>query len=247
MTDRKDKNYQYLLQNRTIKIIFYQGVKTRIAAPLINRYLDVQPEGLNNIPNGPCIIVSHHCLYFDSSVIGVTIGRKIHGWIDEDAFSKPGLGPLCNLLEQVPVKTGGQASREDYRRTKEMSIMWLKNTNDLVALTNDGASRYLFDENGNILDLSSRINHSGAASLGMEANVPIVPTAAWIPEKHQKKLFVSKGMESIRYMERNKKIPYRFYFSEPINPSDYSNKKDLQKDIRERQIEACKKLSNKCI
>ncbi len=192
--------------------------KTRVVSPLINRYLDIRAEGLNNIPDGPCIIVTHHCLYFDSSVIGVTLERKIHGWIDEDAFSKPGLKFLCNLLEQIPVKTGGQASREDYRKTKEMSLMWLRNTNDLVGLTNDGASKYLFDENGNILDLSSRMNHSGAASLGMEANVPIIPTASWVPEKHQKELFVSKGLESIRYMERNKRIPYLFLFLRTYKP-----------------------------
>ena len=247
MTGEKDRNYQYLLQNIKIKISFYHWLRNTIASPLINRFLDIRAEGLENIPKESCIIVTHHCLYFDSSVIGITIKRKIHGWIDEDAFSKPGLGRLCNLLEQVPVKTGGQASREDYRKTKEMSIMWLKNTNDLVALTNDGASRYLFDENGNILDLSSRMNHSGAASLAMEANVSVIPTASWIPEKHHKELFVSKGLESIRYMERNKKIPYLFFFSKPISPSEYQNKKDLKEDIRKRQLEAHQKLSNKCV
>ena len=247
MTEEKDKNYQYLLRNRKIKIAFYFWFKKIVIGSVINRYLDIRAEGLNNIPDGPCIIVTHHCLYFDSSVIGVTLERKTHGWIDEDAFSKPGLRFLCNFLEQIPVKTGGQASREDYRKTKEMSLAWLRNTNELVGLTNDGASKYLFDENGNIRDLSSRINHSGAASLGMEANVPIIPTASWVPEKHRKELFVSNGLKSIRYMERNKRIPYLFFFSEPINPSEYQNKKDLKEDIRKRQLESYEKLINKRI
>ncbi len=247
MADKRKIDYRYLLKNRKIKIAFYYWFKKRILGPVINRYLDIRAEGLNNIPDGPCIIVTHHCLYFDSSVIGVTLERKTHGWIDEDAFSKPGLRTLCNLLEQIPVKTGGQASREDYRRTKEMSLMWLRNTDGFVGLTNDGASRYLFDENGNIKDLFSRMNHSGAASLGIEANVPIVPTASWVPEEHQKELFVSKGLKSIRYMERNKRIPYLFFFSEPINPSEYRNKKDLKEDIRKRQLESYQKLSDKCI
>ncbi len=242
-----EENYRSLTRNRKIKIAFYDWFRDRIVSPLINRFLDIQAIGLENIPKESCIIVTHHCLYFDSSVIGVTVKRKIHGWIDEDAFSKPGLGKLCNFLEQVSVKTGGQASREDYKKTKEISIMWLKNTNDLVALTNDGASRYLFDENGNILELSSRMNHSGAASLAMEANVPIIPTASWIPEKHQKELFVSKGLDSIKYMERNKRIPYIFFFCEPLNPCEYTNKKDLKEDIRKKQLEAHQELLNKNI
>ncbi len=247
MPDKKDKNYKYLLRNRKLKIAFYYWFKKNIIGTLVNRYIDVQSEGLDNIPEGPCILVTHHCLYFDSSVIASTIKRKIHGWIDEDSFSKPGLGRLCDFLEQVPVKTGGQASREDYKKTKEMSIMWLKNTKDIIGLTNDGASRYLFDETGNILDLPSRMNHSGAASLAMEANVPVIPTASWISQKHQKELFVSKGLNSIKYMEKNKKIPYVFFFCKPLNPCEYTNKKDLKEDIRKRQLEAYQKLSNKNI
>jgi 1-acyl-sn-glycerol-3-phosphate acyltransferase len=230
---------------RKIKIAFYDCILNIVVRPLVNRFLDIQAIGLENISKEPCIIVTHHCLYFDSSVLGVVIKRKIHGWIDEDAFSKPGLGKLCGLLEQIPVKTGWQASREDYRKTKELSLMWLKNTHDLVALTNDGASRYLFDENNNILNLPFRMNHSGAASLAMDAGVPVVPTASWVPEKHQKELFVSRGLDSIKYMERNKKIPYLFYFSKPLNPLEYKNKKDLKEDIRKNQLEAYQKLSSK--
>ena len=238
-------SYQYLSKNRKIKTAFYHWFRRTVVATLIKRYLNIQAEGLNNIPEGSCIIVTHHCLYFDSSVIGVTLRRKIHGWIDEDAFSKIGLGFLCNLLEQIPVKTGGHASREDYMKTKEISLFWLKNTSDIVGLTNDGASKYLFDENGNIQALPSRMNHSGAATLAIEASIPIVPTASWIPGKHQKELFVSKGLKSIMYMERNKKIPYFFHFSHPLNPSLYQNKKDLKEDIRKKQIEAYEKISAK--
>jgi 1-acyl-sn-glycerol-3-phosphate acyltransferase len=247
MTDTKNRDYQYLLKNREIRIAFYNWFKKRIVSPIITRFLDIRVKGLENIPEGPCIIVSHHCLYFDSSVIGVTLERKTHGWIDEDAFSKPGLRTLCILLEQIPVKTGGQASREDYKKTKETSLLWLRNTNEIVGLTNDGASTYLFDETGNIIDLPFRMNHSGAASLAIEANVPIIPMASWIPEKHQKELFVSKGLKSIIYMERNRKIPYLIYFSEPIHPSDYNNKKDLKEDIRKRQLDSYKKLLSKHI
>jgi len=232
-------------KNRRFKIAFYYWVKDGIVSPLINRFLDIKAIGLENIPKASCIIVTHHSLYFDSSVLGVAIKRKIHGWIDEDAFSKPGLGKLCNLLEQIPVKTGGQASRDDYRKTKETSVMWLKNTCDLVALTNDGASKYLFDENGNILELCLRMNHSGAASLAMDADVPVVPAASWIPEKHRKELFVSKGLASLRYMERNKKIPYIFSFCKPLKPLEYQNKKELKEDIRKKQLEAYERISGK--
>jgi 1-acyl-sn-glycerol-3-phosphate acyltransferase len=238
----ESRNYQHLLQNRGMKGLFYYWFRNTIACPLMNRWIDIRAEGLENIPAGPCIIVTHHCLYFDSSVIGNTLKRKIHGWIDEDAFSKPGVRLLCSLLEQIPVKTGKRASRLDYKKTKEISHLWLRNTNDLVALTNDGASRYIIDENGHIKDLSSRMNHSGAASLGMATGVPIVPTASWISEKHQRELFVSRGLESIKYLERNRKIPYLFYFSEPTNPSQYRSKKELKEDIRKKQIESYEKL-----
>ncbi|MFC1576286.1 lysophospholipid acyltransferase family protein [Candidatus Omnitrophota bacterium] len=244
MTAAKNANYQHLLQNRKMKAVFYYWLRNTVVCPLMNRWLDIRAEGLDNIPAGPCIIVTHHCLYFDSSVIGAVLERKTHGWIDEDAFSKPGLRLLCSLLEQIPVKTGKRASREDYRRTKELSHLWLRNTNELVALTNDGASRYINDESGNIKDLSSRMNHSGAASLGIETGVPVVPAASWVPEKHQRELFVSRGLKSIKYLERNRKIPYLFFFSKPINPAQCQNKKELKENIRKIQTESYKKLLN---
>ena len=243
----KDGDYRCLLRNRKMKANFYYWLKKIVLCPLMNRWLDIRAEGLDNIPEEPCIIVTHHCLYFDSCVIGAALERKPHGWIDEDVFSKPGLRLLCSLLEQIPVKTERRASREDYRRTKEMSLIWLRNTNEPVALTNDGASKHLFDKNGNIKDISSRMNYSGAASLGMKANVPIIPTASRVYEKHQRELFVSRGLKSIRYLEKNRKIPYLFFFSEPINPSQYQNKKELKEDIRKRQIESYKKLLNKSV
>ncbi|MCG2675758.1 1-acyl-sn-glycerol-3-phosphate acyltransferase [bacterium] len=242
MTVAKNKNYRYLLQSRKTKATFYYWLKKIVLCPLMIRWLDIRAEGLDNIPAGPCIIVTHHCLYFDSSVIGATLERKPHGWIDEDAFSKPGLRLLCSFHEQIPVKTGRRFSREEYRKTKEMSHLWLRNTNEFVALTNDGASKYILDENGDIKGLSSRMNHSGAASLGIETGAPIIPVASWISEEHQRELFVSRGLKSIRYLERNRKIPYRIFFSEPIHPSQYQNKKELKEDIRKRQMESYKKL-----
>ncbi len=241
----KKEEYQYLLHNRKIRLAFYRFIKERIARPLVNRWLDICIEGLENIPEGPCIIVTHHCLYFDSCVIGTVLKRKVHGWIDEDVFLKPGLKFLCKVLEQIPVVTGSRASREDYRKTKEMSRMWLKNTDEHVALTNDGASKFILDENGQIKDLAFRMNHSGAASLAMDAGVPVVAVASWVHKKHQKELFVSRGIKSIKYMEKNRKIPYLIHFSEPITPCRYRSKKELKENIRKQQIDSCKKLSIK--
>lgn len=247
MTTVEKVNYQYLLQNRRMKIAFYSWVRNRIVHSLMNRWMDIRVEGLDNVPAGSCIIVTHHCLYFDSCVLGATLERKIHGWIDEDVFSKPGLKLLCSFLEQIPVKTGGRASRKDYRKTKELSCLWLKNTNELIALTNDGASRFILDDNGNIKDLPFRINHSGAANLAMETGALVVPVASRISKEHQRELFVSRGMKSIRYLEKNKKIPYLISFSEPIDPAKYKSKKELKENIRKRQIKSYKKLLNKFI
>jgi hypothetical protein len=80
----------------------------------------------------------------------------------------------------------------------------------------------------------------------MDTGVPIIPTASWVPKEHQKELFVSKGLKSIKYLERNKKIPYLIFFSEPIYPSRYQNKKILKEDIRRRQIHY-NKLLNKSV
>ena len=242
MTKEAIKRYKYLLKNRQKRIALYFWFKKGFVGRVLNNFIDIRTSGLENIPEGPCIIVSHHCLYFDSAVIGYSLPRKTHGWIDEDAFSKPGLKLLCALLEQIPVKTGGQASREDYKKTKELSLLWLRNTNEIVGLTNDGASKYLFDENGKIMDIYSRPNHSGAASLAMDANVPVIPAAARIHEKHQKKLFVSHGFKSIIYMGKNRRIPYLLSFCKPIKPADYKNKKDLKEAIRKSQLESYEKL-----
>lgn len=233
--------YRCLLRPGKMTGAFYYCVKNVVLRSLLDRWLDVQAEGLGNIPAGPCIIVTHHCLFFDGCVMAVMLERNIHGWIDEDVFSNPALGLVCRLLEQVPVATGSKASRDTLKRTMDTSVFWLKNTNDHIVLTNDGPSKNILDENGSIRCLSDRTNYSGAASLSIKTGVPVIPTAAWVSKEHQQELFVARGLKSARYLESNRKIPYLIRFSAPLYPSHYPSKHQLKDDIRRAQLETHQK------
>jgi hypothetical protein len=138
---------------------------------------------------------------------------------------------------------GGPSSRNDYRTTKSISTTWLENTNEFVVTVTDGPSKHSLREDGTILALAERPNLSGAASIGIEARVPVVPFSSWVPEEHARDLFCSKGvLADLKYLERHKRLPYLCEFSEPAGPLDFGSRREFRDEIRARQLRSYQRL-----
>jgi len=251
-----DKNYISLLENRKGKIEFYNRVRKYFAQPFIKRYLDTEVIGFEKIlKNESCIFVTHHCLYFDSILLGAVFDKKIHGWIAENVFLKR--KNLYECLELIPVKTSigtsTSTSHEErneimkaYQKTRELSIFWLRNTSDAITTTNDGLAECCLSKTQGVIDLNERKNHSGAANLAYESNsdskknILVFPISCWIPGEQREKLLIAEGKwgwKSILYLEKERRIPCKIYINDPLSSRTYNHKKKLQEEIRKRQID----------
>jgi 1-acyl-sn-glycerol-3-phosphate acyltransferase len=228
-------DYEALKKNRFAKRLVYNAIRTATIL-LGKRYLNTHVEGKENIPRTSAIIATHHCVNFDWALMLNILGRRCHGWFD-DAVMKTG-GHLERFFEIIPVKTDKTATKNDIRRTKELSRYWLENTNEFVVSVTDGPSKLLLREDKTVMDLSERPIHSGLVSVAFDTGVAVVPYASWIPEKHREALFASKGiLKDIDYLEEHRKIPYRGMFSTPLYSANFRGKKTFEAALREKQIE----------
>jgi 1-acyl-sn-glycerol-3-phosphate acyltransferase len=231
------------LNNRRGHELGYNLVVNYFAKYLfVNRYLDLKVEGKERVPKESCMIITHHGIYFDSFVVANAVDKRIHGWVAESVFEKR--KGLYEFLELIPVYTNQETTKierakaiEKFNYSKALSLFWLHNTNDVVVLTNDGLAESCIDANDQVIDLSNRANHSGAANVAFEANVPVVPITSWLPKEHRRNLLLSNGVESFFYLEKHKRIPFRMYINEPIMPGECKSKKELQNEIRKRQLD----------
>jgi hypothetical protein len=247
-----NENYDPLLKNREDKTDFYKLVRKRFAQPFIERYFDVNVLGQEKVPEkDSCIFVTHHCLYFDSILLGAVFNKKIHGWIAENVFLKR--RGLYERLELIPVRTDTSMSHEErneimraYQKTRELSIFWLRNTSDAIATTNDGLAECCLNKEGSMIELNERKNYSGAVNLAYEANSDskqdtlVFPISCWIPKEHRKKLLIAEGKwgwKSLLYLEKQKKIPCGICINNPLSLKTYDHKKKFQDEIRKEQID----------
>jgi 1-acyl-sn-glycerol-3-phosphate acyltransferase len=231
-----------LLKRRWFRHLSYRFTRDCLIRPLGKRYFEMHISGRENIPEEPCVVATHHCLSFDWALLGFLLDKKAHGWIDTDIFGR--VKGLASLLELIPVNTGGgPTSREDYRTTREISRMWLENTDEVLVIVTDGPSKHCIDADGGILPIAERPSHSGAAGVAAEADVAVVPYASWVPDPHGRALFSSKGVSrDLRYLERNRKIPYWGEFAAPIRPGDVAGRHELRDEIRRVQVATWERL-----
>jgi len=152
-----DESYSYLLKNRTRRKIGYRAVINSIKF-VTSCSLNLRCNGIHNIPEEPVIFVPYHSTGVDGQVISSVLrDRKIHFWVVKKAYYNRALG-LARFLEEIPVEVDG-ISRHDYRRTMDMSRIWLEQGED-VGIFSDGVAEELIKEGG-VEDLEERRTYSG--------------------------------------------------------------------------------------
>ena len=245
-----------LVRNRIGRKLFYNTWRYGFFAPLARMCLDInggdkEKGGLENLPDRSCMLANHHCFSFDWMALCYLFDKKVHGWFDTRVFNPH--KRFCELGELIPVRTQFADARRElrgaYELVKKISKVWFDNTNEIVMANIDGPSE-LSIENGKVVELEERkmtpwpsnvvmdIYQDSVKRGGIREDIPILTYSAWVPEQHRDSLFVSHGLkQAMKYLFRNRKIPYFFQVSEPIYPSDFKNKRELAEEVKNRQIE----------
>ncbi len=66
----------------------------------------IQVKGLENIPEGPCLVVSNHRSHLDPPVLNAVFPEPLRFLAKEELFRVPLLGPLLPHMGAVPVRRG---------------------------------------------------------------------------------------------------------------------------------------------
>ena len=85
---------------------FYQWIY-KIFKPAVTAVYRIEAEGVENIPEGGCILASNHTGFADVLVISAASNRQVRYMAKKELFRIPLLAPLIRALGAYPVDRGG--------------------------------------------------------------------------------------------------------------------------------------------
>lgn len=85
---------------------FYEGIY-KTFKPIVSALYRINPVGVENIPDGGCILASNHTGFADVLVISAASTRQVRYMAKKELFKIPLLGPLIRALGAYPVDRGG--------------------------------------------------------------------------------------------------------------------------------------------
>jgi putative phosphoserine phosphatase/1-acylglycerol-3-phosphate O-acyltransferase len=149
-----------------------QRLLLQLARPSFIPFANFDIDGTDHIPDeGPAVICGNHRSYFDVLAIAVTVarsGRPVRFLGKKEVFDAPVIGPLATALGGIRVDRG-TGSDEPLRAAADALA-----AGELVAIMPEGTiprGPAFFDP-----VLKGRW---GAATLAMQAKVPVVPIGLW--------------------------------------------------------------------
>lgn len=151
--------------------------------------------GRENIPpEGPLILASNHCSYFDPPAVGGGVPRPIHFMAKKELFENPLFGGLIRFYHAVPVRRAGM----DWGAVEE-----------LKQILSDGGALIMFPQGtrrreGDPLGKPK----FGVGMLAQETGATIVPVFA-----------LGTGRLRDAFLRRR---PMRVYYGEPISADEYA-------------------------
>ncbi len=124
--------------------------------------------GLENLPQGGCLLCGNHTRYSDPFFILFALGRKRHPYImgKAELFRNPILGWILKKAGVIPVDRG----KSDVKAIKE-SLRILK----------EGQKLLMFPEGTRVKGDDDQEAKTGAAMLAARTGVPLVPV--WVPAR----------------------------------------------------------------
>jgi len=123
-----------------------------------------QASGLENIPGGTCVFVCNHQSHFDPLLVLAHLSRHTRFVAKAELFQIPVFGPALKATGMIRVeRTGGERDRQTIR--------------DAVAQVRERVSVVFFPEGTRSESGELKPFKKGAATLAIEAGVPVVPIA----------------------------------------------------------------------
>ncbi len=136
------------------------GVKIAMAAI----GLPLRVRGLENLPEGPCIVVANHASYLDGLVLTAALPARFNFVVQEGAAHWPYVGLVIRRMEVIFVNR--TSAREGARHTREL-IRRLQRDESLTVFP-EGT----FRKEPGLMEF-----RNGAFLIAVHAGVPVVPAA----------------------------------------------------------------------
>jgi 1-acyl-sn-glycerol-3-phosphate acyltransferase len=179
----------------------YRTLK-RVLPPIVNPYLHVQLEGLENVPDvAPAILASNHLSFIDSIVVPMNVARPVYYLGKADYWDSWRTRWFFQGTGVVPVHRGGGEKSESSLTTG-------------VEILRKGELLGIYPEGTRSPDGRLYRGKTGPVRMALEADVPIVPCAV---------IGTDQAMPTGMYVPRREPVTVRY--GQPLDLSRYRDRR----------------------
>ncbi len=182
--------------------MWYWTFKYILMGPALKALGRPKVSGLENIPDGPAILVSNHLAVVDSFYLPLAVPRRIYFLAKSDYFTGTGVKGafkrwFFSASGQIPIdRTGADAAAGALKAARSKL-----DQGELMCLYPEGTRSY----DGRLYK-----GKTGAARIALEAGVPVLPVAmvgtdklnppgTVLPRPHQIEVRIGKPLDFSRY------------------------------------------------
>jgi len=176
-------------------------VLKRVLPPIVNPYVSIEIDGLDNVPReAPAILACNHLSFIDSIVLPLNVPRPVYFLGKADYWDSWKTRWFFQGTGVVPVHRGGGEKGEDSLRTG-------------VEILRSGELLGIYPEGTRSPDGRLYRGKTGPVRMALEAEVPIVPcavigtdqampTGSYVPKREHVTVRYGRPLDLSRYHER---------------------------------------------
>ncbi|WP_054949139.1 lysophospholipid acyltransferase family protein [Numidum massiliense] len=140
--------------------MFYRIVRAIVYAYMHVRFR-IAIKGLENIPEGGCILAMNHTSNYDPVMVGIHTPRKMHTMAKEELFANRLFGKILSELGAFPIKRG----KGDIRSLKTS-----------IRLVQEGNIFAIFIEGTRSKTGEMQVPKKGVGFITTKSKSPVIPT-----------------------------------------------------------------------
>lgn len=190
---------------------FYQVIYKIFSRP-VRAVWRISTEGIENIPNSGCILISNHTSLTDVIVLEAALNRQIRFMAKSELFKIPLLAQLIRALGAYPVNRGG-ADVKSIKRT--------------ISMIENGELIGIFPQGTRCPEIDPRETEvkGGAGMIAYHAKAPVLP------------VYIDNESRRTKPFHKNRVIVGRAVKFEDIFPNE--EKRNYEEVSRELFLTAC--------